>query len=99
MTQAMRAKITAPTTSAANTQYSQPHDSIEPFPDRAQLHADQHEGQHVEHEHRGVPHRIGGHAQARRRVAPARVRAIVMAIDDDGEDAGEADPLGEDPDR
>ena len=70
---------------------------VEPFPDRPQLQADQHERQHVEHEDRGLPHRIGRHPQPRRRARRCGARER-DGIDDDGQDAGQADMLGHDPD-
>ena len=74
----------------------EPHLVVEPGPDRIELHADQYERQHVEHEHDGFPHRIGGHAQPRRG-ALRRGAGDRDRIGDDGENAGQPDMLGDDP--
>ena len=74
------------------------HVRVQLRPDRPHLHADQHEGEHVEHEHRGLPHRIGRHPQPRRDAGRRRLRDG-NGVDDDGEDTGEAEMLGGDPDH
>ena len=76
----------------------QAHRFVEPGPDRPQLHADQHERQHIEDEDRGFPHRIGRHPKPRR--GPRRCGARDGdGIGNDGQDAGKADALGDDPHR
>ena len=69
----------------------------EPADDRPRLQAHQHESQHVEHEHRRLPDRIGADAAPRRHMARCGARDG-DGIDDDGDDGGKPDPVGDDPD-
>ena len=65
--------------------------------DRPQLQADEDEGKDVQDEHHHLPHGVGRNAQpsrhARRGAAGGDDR-----VSHDGDDAGEPEPLGEDPD-
>ena len=76
----------------------QSHGIIEPVPDRPQLQTDQHKRQHVENKNHGFPHRVGGHAQPR---GGSRWRGARNGdrVGDDRQNTGEADMLGNDPDR
>jgi hypothetical protein len=49
-----------------DAQIGEPLFRLEVFDDRADLKANQDEGEHVEHEYGGLPHGIGWHAQTRR---------------------------------
>jgi hypothetical protein len=71
--------------------------AVEAPEDALQLQADQDKGENVQHEDGHVPHSIGGNA-------PSRIHAGRGSlcdghrIDDDGDDRGNAKPIGEDPD-
>ncbi len=71
---------------------------VHALPDRAQLHADQHEGEHVEQEDHGFPHRVGGDAQPRRG-ARGRGAGDGDGVGHDRQDAGEPEMLGDNPHR
>lgn len=65
--------------------------------DRPQLQADQHESHGLEHEYGGLPHRIGWNAQTGARAGRGRARQH-HGVDHDGDDAGEMEFFGQDPD-
>ena len=65
--------------------------------DRPDLQAHQDEGEHVQHEHGRLPHRIGADAVACRYLARRRARDR-HGVDDDGDDGGQPGVLREHPD-
>jgi hypothetical protein len=70
---------------------------LEPLPDRPQLHADQHEGEGIQHEHHRLPDREHGHPLASRQLGAAAA-CDRHGVGDQREDAREPDRLGRDPD-
>ena len=99
VTHAMRATITdAVRPRRRPPRSARPSVRVARLDDRLQLEADEDEREHVQDEHRDLPHRPRGDADARGRRSPAPARRRHRE-DHDGDDAGQVQALGEDPHR
>ena len=97
MHQAIRTTITVTSTAGSDEEIPPARRRLEARQDRANLQADEDERQHVQQEHRRLPHRVRRDADSRRR-ALGRGSRDRNRVAHHGQHTRQADPIGQYPD-